>query len=173
MAWRRRSIGDGACAREERCGAWTSAEEEGKGEVGLGLGSYRLGKGGGAATGAEKPLMVMAHGGLIREGNGRKLKGEIKEGKTPGLNCTLDGSLKVKGARERRGNSRWCAAVQSRGGSRGKGWICQVGPSGSERRKGRGKRAAGARVTTPSEIILYYRLNHSIWSLSDNKEPSR
>jgi hypothetical protein len=28
-------------------------------------------------------------------------------------------------------------------------------------------------VTTPSEIILYYRLNHSIWSLSDNKESSR
>jgi hypothetical protein len=25
-------------------------------------------------------------------------------------------------------------------------------------------------VTTPSEIIPYYRLNHSIWSLSDNKE---
>jgi hypothetical protein len=28
-------------------------------------------------------------------------------------------------------------------------------------------------LTTPSEIILYYRLNHSIWSLSDNKEPCR
>jgi hypothetical protein len=28
-------------------------------------------------------------------------------------------------------------------------------------------------VTTPSEIILYYRLNHSIWSLSDNKESFR
>jgi hypothetical protein len=28
-------------------------------------------------------------------------------------------------------------------------------------------------VTTPPEIILYYRLNHSIWSLSDNKEVSR
>jgi hypothetical protein len=28
-------------------------------------------------------------------------------------------------------------------------------------------------VTTPPEIISYYRLNHSIWSLSDNKEPSR
>jgi hypothetical protein len=25
-------------------------------------------------------------------------------------------------------------------------------------------------VTTPSEIIPYYHLNHSIWSLSDNKE---
>jgi hypothetical protein len=23
-------------------------------------------------------------------------------------------------------------------------------------------------VTTPSEIIQYYRLNHTIWSLSDN-----
>jgi hypothetical protein len=30
----------------------------------------------------------------------------------------------------------------------------------------------GALVTTPSEIIPYYRLNHSIWSLSDNKESS-
>jgi hypothetical protein len=28
-------------------------------------------------------------------------------------------------------------------------------------------------VTTPPEIIPYYRLNHSSWSLSDNKEPSR
>jgi hypothetical protein len=28
-------------------------------------------------------------------------------------------------------------------------------------------------VTTPPEIISYYRLNHSIWSLSDNKEASR
>jgi hypothetical protein len=28
-------------------------------------------------------------------------------------------------------------------------------------------------VTTPPEIILYYRLNYSIWSLSDNKESSR
>jgi hypothetical protein len=27
-------------------------------------------------------------------------------------------------------------------------------------------------VTTPSEIIPYYRLNPSIWSLSDNKESS-
>jgi hypothetical protein len=27
-------------------------------------------------------------------------------------------------------------------------------------------------VTTPSERIPYYRLNHSIWSLSDNKESS-
>jgi hypothetical protein len=26
--------------------------------------------------------------------------------------------------------------------------------------------------TTPSEIIPYYRLNHSIWSLSNNKESS-
>jgi hypothetical protein len=111
MAQRRRSIGDGACAREERCGACTSVEGEGKGEAGLDLGSYRLGNGGGAATGAEKPLIVMARSGLIRVGNGRKLKGEIKEGKTQGLNCTLDGSLKVKGARKRRGNSRWCAAV--------------------------------------------------------------
>jgi hypothetical protein len=28
-------------------------------------------------------------------------------------------------------------------------------------------------VTTPPEIILYYRLNHSFWSLSDSKEASR
>jgi hypothetical protein len=28
-------------------------------------------------------------------------------------------------------------------------------------------------VTTPFEIIPYYRLNHSIWSLSDKKESSR
>jgi hypothetical protein len=28
-------------------------------------------------------------------------------------------------------------------------------------------------VTTPSEIIPYYHLNHSISSLSDNKESSR
>jgi hypothetical protein len=28
-------------------------------------------------------------------------------------------------------------------------------------------------VTTPPEIIPYYRLNHCIWSLSDNKEASR
>jgi hypothetical protein len=30
-----------------------------------------------------------------------------------------------------------------------------------------------AAVTTPPEVIPYYRLNHSIWSLSDNKESSR
>jgi hypothetical protein len=28
-------------------------------------------------------------------------------------------------------------------------------------------------VTTPPEIIPYYRLNHSIWSFSDNREASR
>jgi hypothetical protein len=28
-------------------------------------------------------------------------------------------------------------------------------------------------VTTPSEIIPYYHINHFIWSLSDNKESSR
>jgi hypothetical protein len=27
-------------------------------------------------------------------------------------------------------------------------------------------------VTTPTEIVPYYRLKHSIWSLSDNKESS-
>jgi hypothetical protein len=27
-------------------------------------------------------------------------------------------------------------------------------------------------VTTPSEIIPYYRINHSSWSLSDSKESS-
>jgi hypothetical protein len=30
-----------------------------------------------------------------------------------------------------------------------------------------------APVTTPPDIIPYYRLNHSFWSLSDNKEVSR
>jgi hypothetical protein len=30
----------------------------------------------------------------------------------------------------------------------------------------------GVFVTTPSEIIPYYHVNHSIWSLSDNKESS-
>jgi hypothetical protein len=28
-------------------------------------------------------------------------------------------------------------------------------------------------MTTPPKIIPYYHLNHSIWSSSDNKEPSR
>jgi hypothetical protein len=32
---------------------------------------------------------------------------------------------------------------------------------------------AGPIVTTPPEIIPYYRLNHSIWSLSDSEEASR
>jgi hypothetical protein len=37
----------------------------------------------------------------------------------------------------------------------------------------KGKRRRGTTtVTTPSEIISYYCLNHSIWSLSDNKESS-
>jgi hypothetical protein len=41
-------------------------------------------------------------------------------------------------------------------------WICRLPlPAAGE-----------SSVTTPSEIIPYYRLNHSIWSLSDNKEPS-
>jgi hypothetical protein len=34
----------------------------------------------------------------------------------------------------------------------------------------RGVGTAG--VTTPPEIILYYHLNHSIWSLSDEKVSS-
>jgi hypothetical protein len=33
--------------------------------------------------------------------------------------------------------------------------------------------SASVVVTTPPEIIPYYRLDHSIWSLSDNKEASR
>jgi hypothetical protein len=33
--------------------------------------------------------------------------------------------------------------------------------------------ALGDGVTTPPKIIPYYRPNHSIWSLSDNKESSR
>jgi hypothetical protein len=32
--------------------------------------------------------------------------------------------------------------------------------------------AWGGIVTTPSKIIPYYHLNHSIWSLSNNKESS-
>jgi hypothetical protein len=32
--------------------------------------------------------------------------------------------------------------------------------------------AGSASVTTAPEIIPYYRLNHSFWSLSDNKEVS-
>jgi hypothetical protein len=32
---------------------------------------------------------------------------------------------------------------------------------------------SGNPVTTPSEIIPYYRPNHSIWLSSDNKESSR
>jgi hypothetical protein len=51
--------------------------------------------------------------------NGEKTEGEIKEGKTLGLNCTLDGGLKAKGARERRvrwgnGRRRRCCAEQGR-----------------------------------------------------------
>jgi hypothetical protein len=36
-----------------------------------------------------------------------------------------------------------------------------------------GKKSKTKSVTTPLEIIPYYCLNHSIWSLSDNKEVSR
>jgi hypothetical protein len=49
-------------------------------------------------------------------------------------------------------------------------WMLVEGKGGAS-----GERAAMAEkkgVTTPSEIIPYYCLNHSIWSLSDNKEPS-
>jgi hypothetical protein len=34
------------------------------------------------------------------------------------------------------------------------------------------QRGGKVSVTTPPEIFPYYRLNHSIWSLSDNKEVS-
>jgi hypothetical protein len=35
------------------------------------------------------------------------------------------------------------------------------------------RQGAVVAVTTPPEIISYYHLNHSIWSLRDNKEVSR
>jgi hypothetical protein len=42
-----------------------------------------------------------------------------------------------------------------------------------EEEQGSGRRLQVAHVTTPPEITPHYRLNHSIWSLSDNKESSR
>jgi hypothetical protein len=39
--------------------------------------------------------------------------------------------------------------------------------------KSEGRRRLPMSVTTPPEIIPYYHLNHSIWSLSDTKESSR
>jgi hypothetical protein len=45
-------------------------------------------------------------------------------------------------------------------------------PSG-EFRLARGLNTPSGGMTTPPEIIPYYRLNHSTWSLSDNKEASR
>jgi hypothetical protein len=54
--------------------------------------------------------------------NGEEIEGEIKEGRTPGLNCTLDGGLKAKGgAGEARRNGRWRAAERRKGGERGAG----------------------------------------------------
>jgi hypothetical protein len=69
--------------------------------------------------------------------NGEETKGEIKEGRTPGLNCTLDGGLKAKGVRERRGETvggaRLCEAGEGEG-------VLEVGggpdmrvPAGSDR----------------------------------------
>jgi hypothetical protein len=48
-------------------------------------------------------------------------------------------------------------------------WVLAVGRELELTAAARG----GGSVTTPPEIIPYYHLNHSIWSLSDNKEVSR
>jgi hypothetical protein len=66
MAWpamvrRWRSIGDGASKRGECCRVCTGVE---RARQGLDHGFYRLGNGGGAATGAERPLMALAAGGF-------------------------------------------------------------------------------------------------------------
>jgi hypothetical protein len=61
------------------------------------------------------------------------------------------------------------------GGARGRArrsWLIEGELGRSAELVGGGSRE-GRRVTTPPEIIPYYLLNHSIWSLSDNKEVSR
>jgi hypothetical protein len=65
------------------------------------------------------------------------------------------------------------AAGEVAGGRRSR--VSRTGgeEGGGEGRKKGGRERRGTGVTTPSEIIPYYRLNHSIWSLSDNKEVSR
>jgi hypothetical protein len=47
-------------------------------------------------------------------------------------------------------------------------WICACASKMAAKRE-----TMMSAVTTPPEIILYYRLNHSIWSLSDNRVASR
>jgi hypothetical protein len=72
-----------------------------------------------------------------------------------------------RGWTARAGLRRGCAAVAGGGGRdgycSGEGAQCRATSDG----------VSHYGVTTPSEIIPYYHLNHSIWSLSDNKEPSR
>jgi hypothetical protein len=52
--------------------------------------------------------------------------------------------------------------------------LCQCGKALPPRRVVEEEEAEDCGgVTTPSEIIPYYRLNHSIWSLSNNKESFR
>jgi hypothetical protein len=72
------------------------------------------------------PVLIAVKGELL---NGEETKGEIKEGKTPGPNCTLDGGLKAEGARERRGNGRrrCCCAEQGRGAGGGRSQQVEVG----------------------------------------------
>jgi hypothetical protein len=60
----------------------------------------------------------------------------------------------------------WCRAPESREAA-----LPSPAPSTRDIRLYEAARGAG--VTTPPEIIPYYRLNHSFWSLSDNKEVSR
>jgi hypothetical protein len=75
MAWpamvrRRRLISDGARKRRKRCRVCTGAE---RARQGLDHGFYRLGKGGGAAAGAEGPLMALEAGGFDGKNYGEVL----------------------------------------------------------------------------------------------------
>jgi hypothetical protein len=126
----------GACRSEERVWArLLGGQQQGS--------SGRLYREKGGRGGDGRAIGHQCHGGRRQlQGNqvgglnGEETGGEIKEGKTPGLNCTLDGGLKAKGVREWRGNSRWCAAVRSRGGSQGKGMMPTGGPGQSAREEG-------------------------------------
>jgi hypothetical protein len=80
MAQRRKSIGDGACAREERCGVCTSAEGEGKGETGLDHEFIKRGREGEAATRVEVAIDGHGAGGFDLESR----EGEVTEGVNDG-----------------------------------------------------------------------------------------
>jgi hypothetical protein len=72
------------------------------------------------------------------------------------------GALASSARRQRRtgrSGAVWSLSKCEGGGVRG----ALGGPNGTH----------ACQVTTPPEIIPYYRLNHSIWSLSDNKKASR